>query len=146
MKDVSKILRTKYYEILNGNITLNGANVPVFDSVPFDTDFPYILLSTITQLNEDDKDSFGTETVQTIDIVTGYSNGSYGGASDSDSIANQVKELIKPNKNSNVFDLSPNFTNIISIFERDNTIRENTDTNYIVRRLIDIKHVIQQNA
>lgn len=145
MKDVSLPLRTKYYELLNGNVTLNGIIVPVFDVTANQQAYPFIILDVLTGLPEEDKDLFGSEIIFTIDIVTGYSVGGGGGRKDSDLIAGQVKNLIKPSKIQNVFDLEPNFTNIVTTFERENTIIEQTETNLIIRRVLEFKHIIQEN-
>lgn len=145
MKDVSLPLRTKYYELLNGNVTLNGILVPVFDVTANQQAYPFIILDVLNGLPEEDKDLFGSEIIFTIDIVTGYSVGGGGGRKDSDLIAGQVKNLIKPSKIQNVFDLEPNFTNIVTTFERENTIIEQTETNLIIRRVLEFKHIIQEN-
>ena len=79
MKDASLPLRRKYFELLNGNLTLNGVNVPVFSVVDNQATFPFVIIDTSSELPSEDKDTFGVEYIQSIDIVTGYVNGGYGG-------------------------------------------------------------------
>jgi hypothetical protein len=145
MKDASLAIRTKYYELLNGNLTLNAVNVPVFSVVPNQSTFPFVIIDTASELPSEDKDTFGVEYIQSIDIVTGYVTGGYGGYADCDLIAGQVKNIVKPSKTTNVFDLGVDFTNIVTIFERGNNVIEQTDTHFIVRRILEFKHIIQEN-
>jgi hypothetical protein len=145
MKDASLPLRRKYFELLNGNLTLNSVNVPVFSVVPNQAVFPFVVIDTSSELPSEDKDTFGVEYIQSIDIVTGYVNGGDGGYADCDLIAGQVKNIVKPSKTTNVFDLGVDFTNIVTIFERGNNVIEQTDTHFIVRRILEFKHIIQEN-
>jgi hypothetical protein len=42
MKDASHFIRKEVYDALNGNITLNSSNVPVYNVVPSSASEPYI--------------------------------------------------------------------------------------------------------
>ena len=48
--ELSKAIRTAYFTALNGNVTYNGNDVPLFDAyaIPDGVTYPYILLSSQT--------------------------------------------------------------------------------------------------
>lgn len=144
MKDVSLKLREEYFRLLNGNVVVNAVTIPVYDTPTSSASIPYILIDTFTELNDDDKDQFGSDIIQSIEVVTSFSVGNYGGKKQSDEITSIVKNLIKTSKGSDNFDLSPNFHNITTKLERSNTLTEQNSTDYIVRRIIEFRHLIQE--
>ena len=44
MKDPAFIVRKGLFDILNGNISYDGTNVPVYNVVPNDASYPYIII------------------------------------------------------------------------------------------------------
>ena len=64
MKDPIKYIRQAMINALNGNISYNGANVPVYGRVPSSASEPYIKIYSV-QTNEADQnaDEFITETL-----------------------------------------------------------------------------------
>jgi len=46
MRLPSKELQIAYFQALDGNITYDGAVVPVFDVVPHNEEYPYIMLGS----------------------------------------------------------------------------------------------------
>jgi len=143
MNDPGEALRKGYYTALNGNITVNSANVPVYDRVPNNIGYPFIKLSTQTTTDISDKTAFMTNNTIVIDIVTGY-DGNDGGKADSDDIANQVLGLIRT-RSSGYIDLTADGFNIVTTtLDSSNTIEENKDTHYIYRRVLTFRHIIHE--
>jgi hypothetical protein len=146
MKDAGYILRQKYFERLNGNVTDNGLNVPIYDSVSVDANVeqPYICLSTYsaTEIGEGTKESFGQETFLNVEVVCKVDN-SFGGKTQADNIYNQVVELIRT-RQSGYLDLSPNFQVITILQDNTTTIEEIVQTGLINRRITRFRHKIIQ--
>jgi hypothetical protein len=95
MKDVKTDLQGAYYSLLNGNITYSGANVPVYDvmGVPQDPDYPHILITDYTQIDDSDKTSFGEEITVDLEIIDrATQTASRAGLF---SVINQVKQIIR---------------------------------------------------
>lgn len=94
--ELSKAIRTAYYTALNGNITYNGNDVPVFDAyaIPDGVTYPYILLSSQTSNQLQIKRCKRYNASILIDIVTGSTDPI--GRSDSEDIAEQVENMVNP--------------------------------------------------
>lgn len=94
--ELSKAIRTAYYTALNGNVTYNGGDVPVFDAyaIPEGITYPYILLSSQTsnQLNIKRCKRYNASIL--IDIVTGSTDPI--GRSDAEDIAEQIENIVNP--------------------------------------------------
>jgi hypothetical protein len=137
MKDLGLIIRTKFYERLNG-IAYSGGNLKVYDSasVPSSANPPYVTLGTFlsTEIGEGSKDSYGQECMLQLEVITKASN-SYGGKALADEITNQIMELCRT-RQSGYFDLSPNFQLISIVLENTQTIEDLVETGLISRRLI----------
>lgn len=138
MKDSGLVVRTAYYEALNGNVLVNSVPVPVYDDVPNDADYPYIKLSDQTS-NEVvlTRSCFNVDATILIDIVTGFKQG--GGKKQSDIIAGQILELVHP-----TITLTGDFQSVSSTLEASNTIEEKTDSHKIYRRLLRFRNFIHQ--
>ena len=67
-------LQTILYSTLNGDSTLDGivGNNKIFDNVPQDTTYPYVVLGNITALNRGTKTLDGNEYVLDIDVWSTY--------------------------------------------------------------------------
>ena len=67
-------LQTILYSTLNGDSTLDGivGNNKIFDNVPQDTTYPYVLLGNITALNRGTKTLDGNDYVLDIDVWSTY--------------------------------------------------------------------------
>src|SRR6188508_2684338 len=94
--ELSKAVRTAYYNALSGNVTFNSNVVPVFDAyaIPDGISYPYILLSSQTsnQLNIKRKKRYNSSIL--VDIVTGSTDPI--GRSDAEDIAEQIENIISP--------------------------------------------------
>lgn len=140
--ELSKAVRTGYFQALNGNVSLNGNNVPIFDvyALPEDVSYPYILLSTqvSNQLNIKRCKRYNASIL--IDIVTGNVNPI--GREDAEDISEQIENIVNPDTYT---DLNINLNG----YQLGNTIRQqDTDASlmngqyYIYRKLITYQHLI----
>jgi len=147
MKDLGLTLRTAYYERLNGAITLNGSDVPIYDSVsvPADTVEPYILLTDFvsTEIGEGSKQTYGQNCFFSLEVVTKFPN-AVGGKDDADSLVNQILTLVRT-RQAGYFDLSPDFNLVSVVLDATQTIQELASDGMIVRRLIRFGHLIYEN-
>lgn len=137
MRDTILPLRTAYFSALNGNLTLNGQNVSVYNDVPEDATYPYVILSSqdsASFLNTKACDN--TEDYVLIDIVTGFVKG--GGNKDADLIASQVLNIVPSIQ-------LEEFQNVKTTKVSDATLQEVTSSHKIFRRLIRFRHFIHHN-
>ena len=100
MRDTLYPLRKAFYEALNGQLTYNSVDVPVYDEIaPNNAPSSFVIISTGTTVDNDTLTSFQSENTLLIDIV------SKTGVSVSkdvvDNIANQVFLILKPSPNTN---------------------------------------------
>ena len=71
MKDASNSVRTIYVSALNGNISYNGQDVPVYGQTPFrTTPKNYVVISSITETAVNTNQSFGNNVDVVIDIFS----------------------------------------------------------------------------
>jgi hypothetical protein len=146
MKDCFNILQTKYYEALNGSLSYNGSNIPVYDSssIPANALQPYVILSDVfaTELGEGSKSSYGQEVIFECRVVIKYLN-AYGGKKEASNIANQIIEIIRT-RQVGYLDLSPDFYMIKSELESTNTLEELVSDGVLISRIIRFNHTIQE--
>lgn len=144
MKDPSLSLRTAYYTALNGNITYNSSAVNIYDHIPQTEVYPYILLGNQTNVDDSDKEDFGTDHTLLVEIVSGYSKGYKGGGFTAvDTIGEDVLELIITGTGH--LDLSADSLNCFySSLVLSENFQENTDTHVIYRKVMRIRHYIQE--
>lgn len=144
MKDPRKALRSGYISALS-SLTYNGSSVPVYDKVPQNASYPYVHIAEQTSLNDSDKTSYGQDVTVLLDIVSGFSPG-IGGKAPSDDIANSILQTIYVRgSEQTVLDLSSdNFRVVTTMLESDNSLEELDDNYHIYRRLLRMRHHIEQ--
>lgn len=95
MKDCSNNIRTQYLSILNGNISYNGRNVPVYGNDTFET-MPenYVIIGDITETADNNNQLF----VSGADVVIDIFSEQYMTRNNSiiDDIADQILTLLIP--------------------------------------------------
>lgn len=71
MKDPVKFIKDAYYNLLDGAVTYNGSPIPVYDEEadPAGNTY-YIIISTVTNTDQDVKTKFFSDTQIVIDVVT----------------------------------------------------------------------------
>jgi len=69
MLDTSNAVRQAYITALNGNITYDGNNVPVYGNIPFKTPpKKYVIISDIREVQDLNNNAFFNNVVVTLDI------------------------------------------------------------------------------
>ena len=141
MKLPSKQLQTAYYSALNGNVTYGGNIVPVYDVVPDGVDYPYIVLADqIVTDRPSTKDSYISDVLMQVDIVTGF-EGAYGGKSMMYDISDSVTNIIRtraPYLSITGFNLFKSTLDIASL------ITQQTDTHILYINRIRFRHLIEE--
>jgi hypothetical protein len=95
MKDTSNSIRVIYVNALNGNLSYNGQDVPVYGQTPFRTPPKnYVVISSITETANNNNQYFGNSVDVVIDIFSEqyriYDN------SVVDNIAGQILNILIP--------------------------------------------------
>jgi len=140
MKFPITTLRTKLYTALN-DISVDGANIKLYDRVPSSANYPYMLFGNFTANEESTKNSNGTNVSGIIEVVDGFI-GNTGGRKRGEAIANAILGVINSDNN---IDLSPDFKCYITILENVNSLDEITETHYITRQILRFNFIIQEN-
>lgn len=140
--ELSKAVRTAYFEALDGNITFNSVVVPVYDAyaVPDGIPYPYILLSSQTSNQLSIKRCKRYNSSILIDIVTGSTDPI--GRSDAEDIAEQIEDIINPDTFTDL-DLSDYGYQLGNTTrESDNDLTDKNNIYYIYRKLLTYSHLI----
>jgi hypothetical protein len=139
MKDSGLAVRTAYYQALNGNVEVDGVNVPVYDGAPSGADYPYILLSTQDSTEGKglkDDDCFNLDETILLDIVTGFPSNT-GGKRQHDLIANEILQLIHPK-------ITIDSKEVRTTLVNGTTLEEISGDRKIFRKLLRFRHNIFQ--
>lgn len=145
MKEPIRFIRQKIFTLLNGNVSYDGSNVPVFNRVPSTQNEPYIIIYSVdtAQTNQNQTD-FIVECITRIEVVTAFFSDD-GGELQVNDIVESILELIKTST-TDFFDLSSNNFNVFT--SNINGIaysEENDDEKTYYRAIIDIANKVQQN-
>ena len=145
MKEPIRSIRQKIFTLLNGNVSYDGSNVPVFNRVPSTQNEPYIIIYSVdtAQTNQNQTD-FIVECITRIEVVTAFFSDD-GGELQVNDIVESILELIKTST-TDFFDLSSNNFNVFT--SNINGIaysEENDDEKTYYRAIIDIANRVQQN-
>lgn len=139
-KDSTTQLQVGYYQLLNGNVTLSGTPVPVYDEVPASATYPLIQFNDTTLTDNSTKSTFMDNVTFSLSVVDRVSldNGS---RSSLNNVVNQVKEIIRARPVP--FNLT-DFNVLISIVDNDVFRKEKTDTFTYFIREIRFRHIIEE--
>lgn len=142
MLDSANNVREIYVNALNGNITYNNVNVPVYGQTPFrTTPKNYIVIGSIVEVGENTNNNFSNNVEVTIDIFSEqyrtYDN------SVVDDIASQVLNIIIPTTDVNGF--SDNDFDVYPIKRTSSQYLPLQDgENYVARKIITISNLVNQ--
>ncbi len=142
MKDCSNSVRTIYVNALNGNLSYNSKDVPVYGQDPFRT-LPknYVIISSITEQANNTNDSFGNIVSVDIDIFSEQYR--VNDLSVVDNIASQILNILIPDTKIDGFS-DADF--IVYPMSRTNSLYlplYNGD-NYVARKIITINNLVNQ--
>tara|TARA_R100000773_G_scaffold44333_2_gene45096 strand:+ start:860 stop:1294 length:435 start_codon:yes stop_codon:yes gene_type:complete len=143
MKDASHFVRKSVYDALNGNVTLDSANVPVYNVVPSSATSPYILITSLqNNIVQNIKDTFLMQVQTQIDVVTSFDTNT-GGQLNANLIMNQITNLLV-SRNS-FFDLSSNnFKCVSSQNDGIAYVTDDTATETIFRAILTLTNDVEQ--
>lgn len=142
MKDCSNSVRSIYVAALNGNITYNGKNVPVYGQPPFVTvPDQYVIINNIIESDQNTNNSFGNIVEVTIEIYSEQNKNNNMGQVDS--ISSQILNILIPDtgidgfddSDFEVFPMARTSSTYLPLWEGDN---------YISRKILTIRNLVNQ--
>lgn len=147
MRDTQKILRMAVYQVLNGNLSYDGNNVPVFDEKRklSSTDNLFVILGTQRETDDNTDDAFITDS--SIDIEIQHRTEFEVSKDAIDDVSNQILQIILPTPQTSGFPVQNLFQ--IQLVRRSSTISRNfslTDSQSVVAKIITITCKIVQQS
>jgi hypothetical protein len=142
MLDTANSVRSIYVATLNGSISYNGKNVPVYGQTPFSTTPQmFVIIGNITEVSDNTNHSFGNDVEVVIDIFSEqymvYDN------SIVDNIASQILNLLIPTPNVNGFS-DANFIVYPTARTSSRYLSEVDGQNFFARKIITISNLVNQ--
>lgn len=142
MKDCSNNIRTIYVNSLNGNISYNGQNVPVYGQQPFKTTPKnYVVISSIIEGAQNTNSTFNNTAEVTIDIFSQqyreYNNAIV------DNISGQILNILIPDTAVDGFS-DADF--VVYPYQRSssNYVPLQDGDNFVARKIITISNFVNQ--
>jgi hypothetical protein len=94
MKEPAQYVRRGLYNVLNGNITYDGSNVSIYNTVPVNATYPYIIIYSVTTNQiEDNRDNYIADVSTRLEVVTRFADGD-GGQLQANEIINSITQLV----------------------------------------------------
>jgi len=94
MKEPAQYVRRGLYNVLNGNITYDGSNVSIYNTVPVNASYPYIVIYSVTTNQiEDNRDNYIVDVSTRLEVVTRFADGD-GGQLQANEIINSITQLV----------------------------------------------------
>jgi hypothetical protein len=140
MKATATPLQQAYYDLLDGNVTIDGSAVSIYDQVPQSETYPYIQIDTQTAVDYSDKTAQGQEKTQTLWLVDRFSD-SFGSRANINDMEDQVSQIIcaRPVP----FDIT-GFNVITSLLDLSSFTRDRTETYTYLRIEMRFRHLIEE--
>lgn len=142
MLDAKTAVQMSFYSLLDGNISIDGSNVPVGDKMNTPDTYPQIVLSDWTEVDDSDKSSFGSELTFTVHV---YCRTEAQSASRADlyDIVGQIKQQVRTRPQS--VDLSPDFNLVWLIIDDELSLpKELTDTHTTFGRQLRFRMNVEE--
>jgi len=142
MKDCSNNVRTIYVNALNGNITYNGKDVPVYGQTPFrTTPKNYVVITDINETANNTNNSF--QNIVNVNIEIFSEQYRINDLAVVDNIAGQILNILIPDTQIDGFDDSD-----FEVFpmSRINSLYLSLQDgdNYVARKIITINNLVNQ--
>lgn len=94
MKEPAQYVRRGLYNVLNGNITYDSSNVSIYNTVPVNASYPYIVIYSVTTNQiEDNRDNYIADVSTRLEVVTRFADGD-GGQLQANEIINSITQLV----------------------------------------------------
>lgn len=143
MNDINYQLRRSYYQSLNTLVVFNSQPVRFYDKfAPNDAVYPYVILSTQTDVEDSVKNTQGHSCSMLVDIVTGFTGEVQ--SEPMDDIAGQIQSIINPAVGR--LAIGGGFQLIRTRKISDNTLESQNGTYKILRRLLRFDHIIHEQV
>jgi len=144
MKEVIHEVRKALIGKLNGNITLNGATVPIFNRLPSSATYPLIRIYSVSNDEVDqNRTSYITEVITRLEVITRFS-GDSGGELDSNLITDQILQLVRTRSVDYIDLSSDNLSAFTSTVAGINYLTEDGDDYTYFRTIIELSNKIEQ--
>jgi hypothetical protein len=142
MLDTSSAIRDRYVAVLNGNLSLNGKNVPVYAESKFATPpQAYVTIGTIEETNDDNNHKFFSVIDVNVDIFCQqYKRNDM---SQVDSISSQILQILIPTPSGTEigdanFEIHPIARTGIKYLSLE------SGQNYVARKIVTIRNLVNQ--
>lgn len=142
MLDCNQDVRSVYVTALNGNITYNNVNVPVYGQTPFETTPQnYVVIGDIIESADNNNQKFNN----IVDVIIEIYSEQYriNNMNIVDNIANQILNILIPNTSVYGFQTT-NFQILPKARTLSNYSTLNKGDNYIARKIITIENFVNQ--
>ena len=142
MKDCANNVRQIYINALNGNISYQNRNVPVYGQQPFvTTPERYVIIGNIIEVANNTNNNFSNNVEVTIDIFSEQNKNN--DVSQVDNIAGQILNILIPDTqidgfsdvDFNVYPMSRTSSTYLPLWDGDN---------YVARKVITINNLVNQ--
>jgi hypothetical protein len=144
MKEVIHEVRKALIGKLNGNVTLNGATVPIFNRLPSSATYPLIRIYSVSNDEVDqNRTSYITEVITRLEVITRFS-GDSGGELDSNLITDQILQLVRTRSVDYIDLSSDNLRAFTSEVAGINYLTEDGDDFTYFRTIIELSNKIEQ--
>ena len=142
MLDCANNVRAIYVAQLNGNITYNGKNVPVYGQMPFNTPPEnYVVIGNIDEQADNTNHSFGNDVEVVVDIFS--EQYMVNDLSVVDNIASQILNILIPSPSVAGFS-DANFIVYPTGRASSRYLPMESGDNYIARKIITISNLVNQ--
>lgn len=142
MLDTANSVRSIYVAALNGSLSYNGKDVPVYGQTPFrTTPQNYVVIGNITETSDNTNHSFGNNVEVVVDIFSEQYR--VNDLSVVDNIASQILNILIPDTQVDGFD-DANFE-VFPIGRSSSRYLPLQDgDNYVARKIITINNLVNQ--
>lgn len=137
MNDPAQEILDVFYNMLHGNVSYSGDDIPVYKMAP-GNEYDFIHLRDILLINDNTKNAYHSDGEIIIDVIT--SQQSRGQTSKANNIVNQVLNIViasNPSMTGFSFSVLPYLSNSMQITESANNM-------VIFRRILTISYKVEQ--
>lgn len=144
MREVIHRVRKALLDKLNGNVTLRGATVPIYNRIPSNATYPFIRIYSVSNDEIDqNRTSYITETITRLEVITRFS-GDSGGELDSNLITDAILQIVRT-RSADYIDLeAEGFKVFTSTVAGINYLTEDGDDFTYFRTIIELSNRIEQ--
>ena len=144
MKEVIHRVRKALLDKLNGNVTLRGATVPIYNRIPSNATYPFIRIYSVSNDEVDqNQTNYITETITRLEVITRFS-GDSGGELDSNLITDEILKIVRTRSADYINIDDEGFNVFTSTVAGINYLTEDSDDFTYFRTIIELSNRIEQ--